>query len=140
VMHTLDLSRNPLQVIAPGLTRMPALRVLNVSHTRLSELPEHLEKLRTLEVLRASHTRLDFEDALCEMPGLRQLELAHSRVSSVPYHVHRMTGLERLHLHGNDLAAVPFSMEPLRHALDQQIPAYLATAPTWMDVLVQEGL
>jgi len=87
-LEILDLSYNKITKAGVAkLTKLPLLRVLDLTCNSLNSLPPLLTDFKTLEVLSLERNRLEREEtllALSSCPNLRELNLSHNFFRGIP--------------------------------------------------------
>ena len=103
VVRRLNLSKQNLKTVPPGIGKLPNLYHLNLSHNLLHELPSFFFTLSKLEEALLQNNRLTKLPAeINQLPHLRELYLGENHLRSLP-DMRKLKNLEILILRGNPL-------------------------------------
>ncbi|MBF6035403.1 leucine-rich repeat domain-containing protein [Pseudomonas sp. P155] len=113
-LQVLDLHQNDSLLVAPDVTRMTELRVLDLTGTGITRLPGGLDAdngLSRLEVLRLGDNALSVAPSLKGMTALQELDLSNARLDRFPEGItHEIPG-KVLDLTNNRITSIPESIE-----------------------------
>jgi Leucine-rich repeat (LRR) protein len=113
-LQVLDLNRNPALKVAPDVTGMIELRVLDLTQTGIEQLPNGLEAdngpLR-LEVLRLGDNRLSRMPSLTRRTALQELDLSNTGLDRFPEGITSEIPGKVLNLSKNRITSIPESVE-----------------------------
>lgn len=99
---SLSLAGNNLTAIASAVLGLRNLRHLNVSRNLLGELPPGIGQLTNLRTLDASHTGLEWVPfEIGRLPKLKALDLSNNALRSLPAEIGDLPKLKTLKLNGN---------------------------------------
>lgn len=113
-LQILDLNRNAALKVAPDVTGMTELRVLDLTQTGIEQLPSGLEAdngpLR-LEVLRLGDNRLSKMTSLTGRTALQELDLSNTGLDRFPEGITSEIPGKVLNLSKNRITSIPESVE-----------------------------
>ncbi|WP_223259105.1 leucine-rich repeat domain-containing protein [Pseudomonas moraviensis] len=113
-LQVLDLHKNNSLLVAPDITRMTELRVLDLTGTGINRLPGGLgaDNARSrLEVLRLGDNALSVAPSLKAMTALQELDLSNARLDSFPEGITSEIPAKVLNLANNRITSIPESVE-----------------------------
>lgn len=89
----LDVSDNRLKLISPGLSHLPALKVLDARGNSLQELPKDIAQCPSIEEINLGDNQFDqFPPEFLDMPHLKQLYLGSNKIAKLPAEIKKMSG------------------------------------------------
>ncbi len=113
-LQVLDLHRNDFLLVAPDVTRMTELRVLDLTRTGITRLPGGVDSDNArsrLEILRLGDNALSVAPSLKGMTALQELDLSNARLDRFPEGItHEIPG-KVLDLTNNRITSIPESIE-----------------------------
>ncbi|WP_426158532.1 hypothetical protein [Pseudomonas sp. TSRC2-2] len=113
-LQILDLNRNASLKVAPDVTGMTELRVLDLTQTGIEQLPPGLEAdngpLR-LEVLRLGDNRLSKMPSVTGRTALQELDLSNTGLDRFPEGITSEIPRKVLNLSKNRITSIPESVE-----------------------------
>ncbi|WP_435034388.1 leucine-rich repeat domain-containing protein [Pseudomonas neuropathica] len=113
-LQVLDLHQNDFLLVAPDITRMTELRVLDLTGIGINRLPGGLDAdngRSKLEVLRLGDNELSVAPSLKGMTALQELDLSNARLDRFPEGITSEIPGKVLNLANNRITSIPESVE-----------------------------
>lgn len=113
-LHSLNLSRNNLATLSPGVLKLKKLRELQISRNIIQELPSELGNLAALEGLYASRNLIgEIPISISRLRRLRVLNIRNNRLTSLPASVFTLRDLVELDASENSIPVLPEGISKL---------------------------
>lgn len=100
-----------IAAVPPGIGKLRALRMLDLSRNAIADLPSSVADLQSLAVADLAGNRLRFlPGPLCRCLALKHLDASDNAMEGLPAAAGSLPALEELDLSGNRLGSIPFSL------------------------------
>lgn len=109
-LRILELNDTPLQNLPGDIGELEALELLDITRTELSSLPEGISRLKRLKNLFAMQIRLRvLPEQFCDLESLESVSLYDSMLESLPANFGRLKKLRELDLAHTNIESLPAS-------------------------------
>ena len=111
-------SRNVTGAIAPEISDLPELQVIEMINNSIDTIPSEIAELSKLQTLSLGTNLLEsVPSAIGDLPALRDLSLNGNQLTSLPPAIGQLSTLETLRVAFNDLTSVPSFVADLDNLL-----------------------
>lgn len=115
-VYKLSLRKNKLEVFPEDILLLTNLRFLDLSRNKIIEIPPGINKLILLEELRLSRNKIEvIPKEVMQLLNLRGLYLNQNYIAALPVEIGNLIKLETLDLWSNDLVGFPDELEKLKN-------------------------
>ncbi|MCJ1412724.1 hypothetical protein MMC19_006822 [Ptychographa xylographoides] len=110
-LEVMDIRRNRLKAVPPGLQHLSRLTSLNLSGNSItSDAIVVISKINSLRELRLAENALrgPLESCICELQNLEILDINDNAISDLPKRINMLSKLKILDVASNKLVSLPF--------------------------------
>lgn len=117
LVQRLTADYNVLTSLPPTISRMTALKKLDLANNRLTTLPDAFASMKLLEYIDLSNNELTALPPSFETLNLTMLKLGHNQFSQLPSQIFAMTLLMDLDVSHNSITHVPTQLTSLENLI-----------------------
>ena len=107
-LETLNLHNNQITVIPDAITQLINLKNINLYSNRITVIPDAITQLTNLKNLNLNDNQLTvIPDTIAQLTNLTALDFDHNQITVIPDAIAQLTNLTTLNLYNNQITVIP---------------------------------